>query len=300
MSNVNITPLSIHIGAEISGVDLTQPVSDEEGHAIRQALLKWKVVFFRDQFLSHQQHVQFARQFGDPTPGHVIFGSDEEYPEVYSIAKHRTANKAAPSVKRSWTGWHADITPAINPPFASILRGDIVPPYGGDTQWTNLAVAYRALSPTMQTFLEGLRTLHRYNVPREDSKAEEYNAKLNANDLIAEHPLITIHPETGERVLYAIPNFTKSIVGLTPTESQALLEMLWEHAVRTEYTVRFKWEPGSIAFWDNRSTMHLAPSDIFATDFDRQFYRITLNGEIPVGVDGIPSTRISGRMIEAV
>lgn len=300
MAAVTINPLSVHIGAEIGGVDLTKPLAEAERRAIRDALLQWRVVFFRHQFLNHEQHVQFASQFGDPTPGHVIFGGIDEYPAIYSIAKHRTANASAPSLKRSWSGWHADITPAVNPPFASILRGEIVPPYGGDTQWANLVAAYQALSPTMQSFLEGLRAEHQYIVPRQENGAAAYNEKVSANNLTAEHPVVTVHPETGEHVLYAIPNFAKSIVGLTPNESSALLEMLWEHAIRPEFTVRFKWEPGSIAFWDNRSTIHLAPTDIFASDFDRQFYRVTLNGEVPIGVDGNRSTRISGQVIEPI
>ncbi|MEM7537309.1 MAG: TauD/TfdA family dioxygenase [Chloroflexota bacterium] len=299
-TQITVKPLSVHIGAEIEGVDLTQPLGDQAVTEIRTALLQWKVVFFRNQFLSHAQHVHFARQFGDPTPGHVVFGGDDEYPEIYSVAKHRTANQGKPSVKHSWTGWHADITAAVNPPFASILRGEIVPPYGGDTQWTNLAAAYQDLSPTMRTFLTQLRTVHSYNNPTQALDATAYNEKLNANNLITEHPLVRVHPETGEEVLYVSPNFAKSIVGLTPTESEALLVLLKEHAVRPEYTVHFKWAPGSIAFWDNRATAHLAPSDIYATDFDRQFYRVTLNGDIPVGVDGEPSRLISGRMIEAI
>ena len=99
-----VRPLSVHIGAEIEGVDITSPLSDQAVREIRAALLRWKVVFFRNQFLKHTQHVQFARQFGDPTPGHVVFGGDDEYPEIYSVAKHRTANQGKPSVKHSWTG----------------------------------------------------------------------------------------------------------------------------------------------------------------------------------------------------
>ena len=109
-----------------------------------------------------------------------------------------------------------------------------------------------------------------------------------------------MHPETGERLLYVSPGFLTSIVGLTPRESQRLLELLWEHVIRPEYTVRFKWEPGSIAFWDNRSTAHLPPVDIFHSDFERQFYRVTLVGEIPVGVDGMQSESIEGDPILAM
>jgi taurine dioxygenase len=130
--------------------------------------------------------------------------------------------------------------------------------------------------------------------------AQEYDELIRRKTLVSEHPLIRVHPETGERVLYVSPSFLKSIVGLTPRESQHLLELLWEHAVRPEFTVRFKWEPGSIAFWDNRATAHLAPTDIFDVDFDRQFYRITLVGDIPVGVDGSPSRALEGEPIVAV
>jgi taurine dioxygenase len=300
-SAIDVRPLSVYIGAEIQGIDLTCPLAPEEVQAIHAALLRWKVVFFREQHLDHQQHIAFAHHFGELTPGHVVFGSDDTYPEIYSVAKHRTANRhQGQAVIRPWSGWHADITAAINPPAASILRGAIVPPYGGDTQWTNLAAAYNSLSPTLRGFLDGLRGIHRFAPPPGVHTAQEYDELIRRKTLVSEHPLIRVHPETGERVLYVSPSFLKSIVGLTPRESQHLLELLWEHAVRPEFTVRFKWEPGSIAFWDNRATAHLAPTDIFDVDFDRQFYRITLVGDIPVGVDGSPSRALEGEPIVAV
>jgi len=301
-SAVDVRPLSVHIGAEIRGVDLTRPLSPEEVQGIRTALWQWKVVFFREQFLDHQMQINFARQFGKLTPGHVVFGNDDTYPEIYSVAKHRKANRyrGGQTLQRPWTGWHADITAAINPPAASILRGDIVPPYGGDTQWTNLVVAYNALSPTMQGIVDGLRGEHRFTAPQGVQASNEYNELVGHRLMVSHHPLVRVHPETGEKALYVSPSFLKSIVGLTPRESQMMLELLWEHSVRTEFTVRFKWEPGSVAFWDNRSVTHLAPSDIFDTDFDRQFYRVTLMGDVPVGVDGSPSTAIEGGPIEAV
>jgi len=297
---IDISPLSVNIGAEIRGVDIAQPLSDMTVTAIREALLRWKVVFFRDQNLDHESHVRFARLFGRLTPGHVVFGGDTLYPEIYSVAKHRAANKGKDPVRRSWTDWHTDITAAVNPPAASILRGEIVPPYGGDTYWTNLVVAYDRLSETLRGFLDGLRAIHRFNAPSDTKTAKDYENRTGESDLVAEHPLVTVHPETGERVLYVSPYFVNSIVGLAPREGQALLEMLWEHAVQSEFTVRFKWEPGSVAFWDNRATAHLAPSDIFATDFDRQFYRVTLAGEPTVGIDGRPSSALSGDPIPAL
>jgi taurine dioxygenase len=148
--------------------------------------------------------------------------------------------------------------------------------------------------------LDGLHGIHRFAPPQGAQKTEEYEDLVRRRTLVSQHPLVRVHPETGERALYVSPSFLKSIVGLTPRESQQLLELLWEHAVRPEFTVRFKWEPGSVAFWDNRSTAHLAPTDIFDVDFDRQFYRITLLGDIPVGVDGAPSTALEGDPIMAV
>jgi len=176
-----------------------------------------------------------------------------------------------------------------------------VPPYGGDTQWTNLAAAYDALSAPMRAFVDGLRGLHRFAPFSTGSAAsDEYRDRVQDRRLVTEHPLVRVHPETGERVLYVSPGFLRSLVGLTPRESQGLLELLWEHSVRPEFTVRFRWEPGSVAFWDNRSTAHLAPRDIFDTDFERQFWRVTLMGEIPVGVDGRESIAIEGNPIESV
>lgn len=298
--HIHITPQSAHIGALIGGIQLQQSLSTVEVHTIRSALLRWKVVFFRDQHLSHEQHLAFSRQFGELTPGHPVFGHVQGYPELYSIAKHRKANRhSGQAEQRPWTGWHADVTAAHNPPAASILRGVTIPPYGGDTQWTNLVAAYEALSKPMQAFLQGLRGEHRFSPPQGATASPEYLALVKDNTLISEHPLVTSHPETGEKVLYISPGFLKSIVGLNTRESRVLLELLWEHAVASEFTVRFKWEPGSIAFWDNRATAHVAPQDIFALEFDRQLYRTTLVGEVPQGADGRPSTAMQGSPVLA-
>ena len=292
---IEVVPLTLHIGAEIRGADLTKPLPPDQLKQVREAFLKWKVVFFRGQHLDHAQHVTMARQFGEPTIGHAVFGHVEGHPEIYSVATHRSANEnRAAMMVTPWSGWHTDITAAVNPPCASILRGVTIPPYGGDTFWTNLAAAYTGLSPTMRGFVDGLRGIHKF-APRASAAAKsEYNERIKRRALESEHPLVTIHAETGERVLFVSPSFLKSIVGLTARESQKILEILWEHVTRPEYTVRFKWNEGDIAFWDNRSTAHLAPRDIFESDFDRQLYRVTLVGEPLVGVDGKPSRSIEG------
>lgn len=297
-SKIQVHPLTLHIGAEISGVDLNQTLNQADLAAINAALVKWKVIFFRGQNLGHAAHVAFARQLGEPTIGHAVFGHLEDYPEIYSVAKFRTAQgNRSLRMTKPWTGWHTDITAAINPPKASILRGVEIPPYGGDTLWTNLAAAYMGLSETMREFLDGLRGIHYFEANRGTTA---YSERVQRREMESEHPLVTVHPESGEKLLYVSPVFLKSIVGLSPRESELLLEMLWEHVVRTEYTVRFKWQAGDIAMWDNRSTAHLAPTDIFESDYDRQLYRITLVGEVPVGVDGRKSVSLKGEPILSV
>ena len=299
-AGVKVSPLSAHIGAEISGVDLRKALSRAQVEAIRAALLKWRVVFFREQFLSHEQHVAFSAQFGELTIGHPVFGHVDGHPEIYSISKFRKATRfEGQALLRPWTGWHTDVTAAVNPPFASILRGVTIPPYGGDTQWTNLVIAYEKLSAPLRAFLDGLRGLHRFAPPQGASGTEAFSKAVDDRTLVSEHPLVRVHPETGERALYVSPSFLKQIVGLSPRESQLLLELLWEHVTRPEFTVRFKWEAGSIAFWDNRATAHLAPSDIFDLDFDRQLYRTTLVGDVPVGPDGKASVAIEGSPVGA-
>jgi alpha-ketoglutarate-dependent taurine dioxygenase len=293
---IEVRPMSVHTGAEIFGADLTRSLRAEEVQIIWNALLQWKVVFFHDQHLDHAQHVAFARQLGAPTIGHVLYGHEKGYPEVYSVARRRERHShAEPDPIRPWSGWHTDLTTLVNPPAASILRGVTIPPYGGDTQFTNLAAAYEALSPTLRAFLDGLRGIHGYG--RVTTSALQ---KTGRESFSSEHPLVRIHPETGERVLFVSPSFLKSIVGLSARESQVLLEFLWEHIVRPEFVVRFRWRPGDVAIWDNRATAHLAPEDIFDTQFDRQLYRVTLVGDVPVGVDGSASTAIVGEAVSPV
>jgi len=295
---IDIAPQTLHIGAEISGVDLNQPLTAETQQQINAALLQWKVVFFRDQNLDHAGHVALARRFGEPTIGHAVFGHEDGFPEVYSVAKNRTANSHRQErLATPWVGWHTDITAAVNPPKIAILRGVTIPPFGGDTMWTNLAVAYDALSTPIKALVDGLRTIHAFAPPPGAKSVEAYNESVRRRTLKTEHPLVTVHPETGERLLFISPAFVKSIVGLSPRESQKILEMLWEHLVRPEFTVRFKWNPGDIAMWDNRATAHLPPSDIYASDADRQLYRVTLVGDIPHGIDGAPSRSLEGAPI---
>jgi taurine dioxygenase len=299
-TQLSITPLTAHIGAQIDGLDLRFTLTPTQIAGIRAALLKWKVIFFRNQYLSHEQHVAFSRQFGQLTVGHPVFGYVQGHPEVYSVGRNRKANRFdGQRLVRPWTGWHTDVTAAVNPPFASILRGVTIPPYSGDTQWTNLVAAYRGLSPTLRAFVDTLVGEHRFAPPDGAQAKTAFEQDVRKRPLVSHHPLVRVHPESGERALYVSPSFLKNIVGLAPRESEQLLQLLFEHVIRPEYTVRFKWEPGSIAFWDNRSTAHLPPVDIFDTAFDRQLYRTTLVGDIPVGPDGTSSVAIEGEPVLA-
>jgi len=174
LEHIQVSPLTLTIGAEISKVDLKRSLSPEQLKEVRVAFLKWKVIFFRGQHIDHAQHIAFARQFGDPTIGHAVFGHVDEYPEVYSVAKVRVGNSDQDITPRTpWYGWHTDITAAINPPAASILRGVTIPPYGGDTYWTNLAAAYSGLSKPMRDFVDGLRGIHKF-VPCDNAGGMEY------------------------------------------------------------------------------------------------------------------------------
>lgn len=294
-SHLTYRPLSAYTGAEIHGLDLRQPLSAQEIAGVRALLRLWKVVFFRDQHLTHEEHIAFSRQFGELTIGHPVFGHVDDHPELYAISKYRTSNshETRPEYK-PWLGWHTDVTAAVNPPRASILRGVVVPPRGGDTQWSNLAAAFQALSDPLKAFLRGLRGRHAFSPPAGAQASSRYRVAVEAGSLISEHPLVRRHPDTGEEILFVSPGFLKQIIGLHARESRVLLEMLWEHIIRPEFTVRFKWEPGSIAFWDNQATAHAPPFDIFDLEYDRQLFRTTLVGDVPVGVDGRTSVAISG------
>lgn len=299
---IEIRPMAMTIGAEIFGADLTKPLSEQQRDEIYAALLKWKVIFFREQNLSREQQIAFARNYGECTPAHHVHGhQDDRYPEVYSFDRdRRNARYKGEDLVTPWSGWHADVTAAINPPKVSILCGEVVPPYGGDTQFADMVLAYNTLSQPIRDFIDTLRCVHRLQGNAAVNITKDYLDKIQKNLIVSEHPLVRVHPDTGEKVLYISPSFSESVVGMTPTESRAILEMLKTHAARPEFNVRYRWTPGDVIMWDNRQILHRAPRDVIGSDFPRVMHRITLVGEIPVGVDGRPSTPIEGDTIKAV
>jgi taurine dioxygenase len=296
---LNVQPVAGHIGAEIHGVNLADHLSDSTIADIRRALLQYKVVFFREQHIDHAQQIAFSKRFGKVTPAHPHEDDPPAgFPEILPIDTRRYESKFGKKIATYDNGWHTDVTALVNPPAASILRAEIVPPYGGDTAWTNLVAAYEGLPQPLRELADKLRARHSFGqLGQVIAPTSSYAARIAANPLVAIHPVVRVHPETGERALYVSPSFTShdsDIIGLSPRQSQRLLEFFYEEITRPQYTVRFRWEPGSVAFWDNRSTSHLGPSDLGHLDFDRVLYRTTLEGDIPVGPDGLASELVAG------
>jgi alpha-ketoglutarate-dependent taurine dioxygenase len=300
MSGIEVRPVSGHTGADIIGVNLKQRLSDAEIATIRSALLKWKVVFFRDQDITPAEQAAFARRFGQPTPAHPLRDSIEGHPEVLPIDRRIFEEEyGGKTSRRDIDGWHTDVTAVINPPAGSILRAEEVPPYGGDTTWTNLVAAYEGLSAPFRRFAEKLRAVHSFHLPEGVAVSSKLRARIEAKPLVSEHPVVRVHPETGERALFVSPTFLRYIVGVSPEESRRIVNLFFQQITRPEYTVRFRWQKGSIAFWDNRATAHLGPQDIDHIEHERKLHRITLVGDIPVGVDGVPSKPIQGEPLLA-
>ena len=294
---IDVRPVSGHTGAEIHGVDLTGPLDDATVAAIREALLRWKVVFFRDQFLDQAQHLAFARRFGRPTPAHpTLPAAFPDFPEILLLdndggKRGEPGHEDAPNIE---SRWHTDVTFLPNPPMASILRGVVVPPYGGDTQWTNLVVAYERLSAPLRDLCDRLHAVHHNALPiGRGELSSSLRTQFMSRPIRSVHPVVRVHPETGERALFVNPNFTDYVVELSRKEGAHLLALLYEQIANPEFTCRFRWEPGSIAFWDNRATAHLVPTDVPA-GMHRSMQRITLEGDLPVGVDGEPSRALEG------
>lgn len=307
MTSLSIDRVAGHIGAEITGVDLSTPLDDDTVAAIRAALLAHKVVFFRGQHLDHAGQIAFARRFGDLTHAHPHEDAPpEDHPQILTIDPRRYEkqyglDRAEQSRRRYsyYAGWHTDVTAAVNPPAASILRAEVVPEYGGDTQWANLVAAYQGLSQPLRAFADGLRAEHRFLANVDTEGADRYQERINRNLLVAIHPVVRVHPETGERALFVNPGFTTKIVGLSAAESRQILDLLFAQIARPAYAVRFRWRPGDIAFWDNRATAHLAPEDLDHLDVQRTLHRVTLIGDRPVGPDGFVSELVAGREFRA-
>lgn len=273
---IGVQPIAGALGAEISGVDLSKPLSDETIGEIRQALLDHLVIFFRDQDITPEQHLSFAKRFGEPVEYPLVKGL-EGFSEIVPVVKleHEKVNFGGL--------WHSDTTYLAQPPMGSILVARELPPYGGDTLFANMYMAYETLSEGMKAILSGLKGVSASNKARvSDTRKERLKTDAKAppqSVLEAVHPAVRTHPETGRKALYVNLAHTVRFEGMTEAESAPILEYLYEHQVRPEFTCRFRWEPGSIAFWDNRSVQHNPINDYHG--FKRVMHRITLAGDTP-------------------
>ncbi|QSJ17913.1 TauD/TfdA family dioxygenase [Nostoc sp. UHCC 0702] len=293
--HIEVKPTSGFTGAEISGVDLSRPLEDDVVKEIRQALLKWKVVFFRNQNIDHAAQIAFTSRFGEVTYAHPHEDEPiEGFSEILPIDRSRYERRNGLRRSSYESRWHTDVTAVVNPPAASILRAVNVPSIGGDTQWTNLVAAYEGLSAPLRALADGLKAEHRFNARLNLPSNSKLVQRIAANPLVSIHPVVRVHPETGERALYVNPGFTSHILDVSRQESDLLLELFFNQITKPAYTTRFRWNNGDIAFWDNRATAHLAPQDLDHVEVERVLYRTTITGDVPVGPDGFRSQVVEG------
>jgi alpha-ketoglutarate-dependent taurine dioxygenase len=273
---IKAVPMQPNIGAEIEGVDLSKPLDEEIRGEIYQALLTYKVVFFRNQIISREQHLALGRAFGNlvPVPTTIVPGYPELL-ELYGDAKKKLYSDI----------WHTDQSYQSAPPLGAILRSITLPSRGGDTVFSNVVSAYEALDAKVQAQIEGLRAVHDYttNLFRYQYTPEK-EAAVRASNVPFEHPVVAVHADTGERMIFVNPHYTSHIVGLEKGESDRLLRILFEEVTKPDHQVRFTWRPNSIAFWDNRSTQHYAVADYKEP---RRMERIAIEGDPIRGVKDV-------------
>jgi taurine dioxygenase len=278
---ISVTPIAGALGAELGGVDLAGTLSDDLIGDIRAALLKHHVIFFRDQHLTPQHHLAFGRRFGELQVHDFVEGiaDNEEILEV---------RKEAEETRNFGGGWHTDVSYLERPALGSVLYAHEVPEYGGDTLFANQCLAYETLSDGMKAMLGGLTAIHSARRPYGPNaeRAHDYGPSSmrfifsEAAHAETEHPVVRTHVETGRKSLYVNRTFTIRFKDMTEAESAPLLNYLCDHAVRPEFTCRFRWQPGSIAFWDNRCVQHNAINDYHGQR--RVMHRVTIEGERPV------------------
>jgi taurine dioxygenase len=284
-SALTVTRIGGRIGARIDDVHLGPDLPGGTTAALRAALLEHKVIFFRGQeHLDDESQLGFARLLGSPTTAH---------PTMRGVSTHVLPIDSERSRANSW---HTDVTFVDRPPAASILRAVRLPPYGGSTSWANTAAAYATLPVPLKSLVEQLWAVHTNaidyaaevdDVTEElDDRLQPYRQEFTSRDFETEHPVVRVHPETGERALL-LGHYVREFVGLNRKESHALFHLLQDRVTRLENTVRWDWQPGDVAIWDNRATQHYAVTDY--GDHPRLLHRITVAGDVPVGVDGARS-----------
>jgi taurine dioxygenase len=274
--NLDIRPLSGALGAEILGIDFAREIDEETAAAIRRVWLDYGVVFFRDQDLAPAQFLALARRFGAPIEYPFVKGIDG-FPEITPVVKREHERQNFGGI------WHSDTAYLERPPMATMLIAREVPPYGGDTLFASMYLAWETLSDGMKGLLDGLIAVNcsaKADVTRtREDRIKEGGDAAAKRDYIAEHPAVRTHPETGRKALYVNLGHTTRFRDMTEEESAPILDYLFQHQVRPEFTCRFAWRPGSIAFWDNRCVQHNPVNDYHG--HRRLMHRVTLAGDVP-------------------
>ncbi len=273
---IKIKRLAGALGAELSGLDLREALSADLVTAFRAAFLEHQVVFLRNQPLTSAQYMRFARSLGEPIEYPFVSGLDG-FPMIIEVKKLEHERNNFGGI------WHSDTSYLETPPMASMLLAREVPPHGGDTLFASQYAAYDALSDTFKRLLDGLTGVSSsakadVSMTREDRIKTDGRAD-SRSDYLAEHPIVRTHPETGRKSLYVNVAHTVGIKGLADAEAKPLLEFLFAHQVKPEFTCRFSWQPASIALWDNRCAQHNPVNDYHG--FRRVMHRITLAGDRP-------------------
>jgi alpha-ketoglutarate-dependent sulfate ester dioxygenase len=287
-TTVTVQQLGGRIGARIDGVRLGGDLPDAAIESIRAALLRHKVVFFRGQHqFDDDRHIAFAERLGPLTTAHPTVNTGSA--RILRV----TANKGMAA-----NAWHTDVTFVDRVPAISVLRGVRIPPYGGNTVWANTAAAYASLPAPLKALVDNLRAVHTnsYDYAQRDEENDQPDAHYSRQDFVSqifetEHPVVRVHPETGERAL-VLGHFVKCFTGLNTSESTALFHLLQNRITKLENTIRWTWQQGDVAMWDNRATQHYAVADFDA--HPREMRRITVAGDVPVGVDGRRSVVLKG------
>ena len=285
--SIEIQKVTANIGARVSGVDINKPLNEEQTSALREALSVHKALVFDDVHLDDEGQEAFARHFGDLTTAHPTVSAVDGAPNVLPVDSERgRANH-----------WHTDVTFVLNPPQTSTLRSITIPPYGGETLIASSAAAYRDLPEPLRALADTLWAEHTndydYAVPEEDVDAERaaQRAQFTSIKFRTVHPVVRVHPLTGERGLF-IGGFAQRIVGLSTGESRKILDILQAYVTRPENVLRWRWSPNQLVLFDNRITQHYAIDNY--DDQPRRLNRVTVAGDIPVGIEGKESYSIEG------
>ncbi|MFF7946831.1 TauD/TfdA dioxygenase family protein [Streptomyces griseorubiginosus] len=288
MSGIEIRKVTAHIGAHVSGVDLSRPLDEETATALRDALNVHKALVFSDVNLDDEGQQAFARHFGELTTAHPTVPAVDGAPNVLPVDSE--GGQAA-------NHWHTDVTFVLNPPQASTLRSLTIPPYGGETLIANSAAAYRDLPQPLRRLADELWAEHTndydYAVPEEsvDEEQAARRARFTSIKYRTAHPVVRVHPLTGERGLF-IGGFAQRIVGLSAGESRKLLDILQAYVTRPENLLRHRWSENQLVLFDNRITQHYAVGNY--DGLPRRLHRVTIAGDVPVGIEGKESWSIEG------